>query len=163
MTPLSPHALACLDRTRSAVLNVLMAAGLGIAISGWLLRWHERRALFPGAHPQLRQGLIVGLFGVAVASYVVRRVMTRRGALHDPKQRAARFYRGHVLAAVLAALAVPLGLVYGWIDRPRLDTVGPFWVVTIALGLLALPRAYEMEGFDSDVADSVPGTSESNS
>jgi hypothetical protein len=52
-----------------------------------------------------------------------------------------------VLAASLAALAVPLGLLSGWIDRPRLDVVGPFWVVALALGFLALPRAHELEDF----------------
>ena len=32
--------------------------------------------------------------------------------------------------------------------RPRLGDVGPFWAVALVLGLLALPRADELEGFD---------------
>ena len=36
-----------------------------------------------------------------------------------------------------------------------IDAVGPFWVVALMLGLLALPRAYELEGLDA--TDSGPG------
>jgi hypothetical protein len=54
-----------------------------------------------------------------------------------------------VAAAAVGALAVPLGLVYGWTVRPRLDAVAPFWVAALALGFLALPRVHELEGFDA--------------
>lgn len=149
MTPPPPPTAAdgCLGRTRAAVLNVLVAAGMGIAVSGVLLRWHDRRALFR-AHESVGKGLMAALFGLAVASYTVRRLASGRGALRDPSRRGSRFYRGHVLAAALAALAVPLGLAYGWLVRPRLDAVAPFWVAALALGFLALPRGYELEGFD---------------
>ena len=41
--------MRCLERTRSPVLNVLVAVGLSIAVSGWLLRtraetWQPRPA-----------------------------------------------------------------------------------------------------------------------
>lgn len=146
MTP-PPTAAGCLERTRAAVANVLLAVGMGIAVSGLLLRWHDRRALFR-AHESVGQGLMAALLGLAVASYAVRRAAGGRGLSRDPARRASRFYRGHVLAASLAALAVPLGLAYGWLVRPRLDAVAPFWVAALALGFLALPRAYELEGFD---------------
>jgi hypothetical protein len=142
---------ACLARTRSAVLNVLVATGLGIAISGGLLRWRDRWALFRGPEA-VRRGLLATLLGLAVCSYVARRVLCGREALRDPTTRAERFFRGHVIAAAIAALAVPLGLVYGWLDRPRLDAVGPFWVAALALGFLALPRGHELEGFDEPMA-----------
>jgi hypothetical protein len=43
--------------------------------------------------------------------------------------------------------------VYGWIVRPRLDAVAPFWVAALALGFLALPRAAELDGFDAPMLD----------
>jgi hypothetical protein len=145
---LEPGALACLERTRSAVLNVLVAVGLGIAVSGLLLRWHDHQALFR-ASDAVRQALLGGLLVLAVVSYLCLRIGARRSRLCDPTRRGARFYRAHLLAAGVAALAIPLGLVYGWAVRPRLDAVAPFWVAALALGFLALPRAGELEGFDA--------------
>ena len=86
----------------------------------------------------------------AVSSYVVRRLVSGRGARWDRARRASRFYLGHVLAAALAALGVPLGLAYGWLVRPRLDAVGAFWIAALTLGFLALPRAHELDDFDRD-------------
>lgn len=146
MTPPTTAAV-CLERTRGAVVNVLMATGTGIAVSGWLLRWHDRLAVFR-APDSVGRGLMAALVALALASYTVRRVRGGRESLRDPASRESRFYRGHVQAAALAALAVPLGLAYGWLVRPRLDAVAPFWVAALALGLLALPRASELEGFD---------------
>jgi hypothetical protein len=131
----------------------MVADGAGIAVSGWLLRWHDRQAL-PRAAEGVGQALMGGLLVVAVASLVVRRTASRREA--------SGFYRGHVLAAALAALAVPLGLAYGWLVRPSLDAVAPFWVAALALGFLALPRAYELDGLDPDLDDPVHGPSEPN-
>jgi len=145
----------CLDRTRSAVLNVLVVTGTGIAFSGWLLRWRDRWAVFRSPD-SVGQGMLLGLIGLAVASHLARRLLSGRGALRDPARRGLRFYRGHVLAAALAALAVPLGLTYGWLVRPQLNAVGPFWVVALALGFLALPRAGELEGLDADEGDPPP-------
>jgi hypothetical protein len=134
---------ALLGRTRSTVANVLIASALGIAASGVLLRNRDR---FPvvrvGANG--RHGLTSGLVALAVASYVVHRTSTRRGP--------TRFYRRHVAAAALAALAVPLGLAHGWLVRPALEEVGAYWVVAIGFGLLAVPRAYELEGLGDDPA-----------
>ena len=46
---------------------------------------------------------------------------------------------------------MPLGLAYGWLVRPRLDAVGPFWVAALTLGFLALPRARQFEDLDLDL------------
>ena len=143
---------SCLERTRSAVLNVLIAVAVGIALSGLILRWRDRGAAMR-APEGLRQGLLACLFGLAVVSYATRRIGLAREALRNPDQRAGRFHRAHVLAAAIGALAVPLGLVYGWMVRPRLDAVSPFWVAALALGFLALPRAAELEGFDLPISE----------
>src|SRR3954451_22445400 len=133
MNDLGPAASACLGRTRSAVLNILVAVGVGIAASGLLLRWRDRGALFR-APDGIRQAMLGALLALVVASYLGRRILGRRSTLRDPARRAARFYRAHVVSAALGALAVPLGLVYGWMVRPRLDGVAPFWVAALALG-----------------------------
>jgi hypothetical protein len=157
-TALEPAAADCLERTRTAVLNVLVAAGTAIAISGWVLRWRDRW-MVERAPAAVGQALLSGLAAVAVLSYATRRALAGRGALRDPEARTARFWRGHVLSAGVAALAVPLGLAYGWFVRPRLDAVGPFWLAALALGALAFPRAAELEGFDRPM----PGPSEPES
>ncbi len=146
MTTAAPPSTAaeCLERTRSAVLNVLVITGSGIALSGGLLRWRDGWAWFR-APEGVGQGLVVALGLAAVSSYAVRRLMSGRKTKLDPARRASRFYLGHVLSAVLAALGVPLGLAYGWFLRPRLDAVGPFWIAALALGFLALPRAREID------------------
>jgi hypothetical protein len=143
----APAEAACLERTRSAVLNVLVAVGCGIAVSGLLVRWRDRWALERSSEATGR-ALLLGLAALVVLSYATRRALAGRAALRDPVHRASRFYLGHVLSATVAALAVPLGLAYGWLVRPRLDAVGPFWVAALALGSLAFPRAAELEGFD---------------
>ena len=152
MTSPPPNAAAgCIEQTRSAVLNVLIVTGTGIAVSGFLLRWRDLWAL-SRAPTWVGQGLMIGLLVVAVASFAVRRVVSGSGALRDP----ARFRRGHVLSAALASLGVPLGLAYGWFVRPRLDVVGPFWVIALTLGFLALPRAHRQ---NLDTEETGPGTS----
>jgi hypothetical protein len=152
MTPLEPTALACLERTRAAVANVLVLAALGIAGGGLLLRWRAGQAL-PRAPESVRQALEVALFGLIASSILVRRWVGSRSGLRDPSRRAARFSRAHLSSAAIGALAVPLGLVYGWTVRPRLDAVGPFWVAAVALGALAWPRATELEGFDAPMPE----------
>jgi hypothetical protein len=129
-----------LERTRSAVLNMLVASGVGIAASSLLLRWRDGRALATATDSQ-RRGLMAALFVVTVMSYVSRRVLVSRSRYGDPADRANRLYRAHMAVALIASLAVPLGLAYGWFVRPRLDAVAPFWVAALALGFLALPRA----------------------
>ena len=151
MTELEPAALACLERTRKAVLNILMAVGGGIAVSGLLLRWRDRSAL-SRASDGFRLAMLCGLFVVVIASYLCSRIGASRSSLRNPESRAARFFRAHVLAALVGALAIPLGLVFGWTIRPRLDAVAPFWVAALALGFLALPRAHELDGIRHPVA-----------
>jgi len=156
MTSLAPADQTCLERTRSAVVNVLVADAVGIAATGLVLRWRDRGALFR-VQDGVRQGMLGLLFALVVASYLCRRILARRSSLRDPARRCARFYRAHVLAAAVGALAVPLGFVYGWTVRPRLDGVGPFWVAALALGVLALPRSVALEGLDEPGA--APGAS----
>jgi hypothetical protein len=147
MSTLNPEVAACLDRTRSAVLNVLVVAGIGIALSGLALSRRDRGALLWPPLPAQR-GAHVALFGVIAASFLLRRAMAGRSALRDPDRRCDRFFWAHVVSAVVGALAIPLGFAYGWAIGPRLDAVAPFWVAALALGLLALPRAHELEGFE---------------
>jgi hypothetical protein len=148
--------VACLERTRSAVANVLVAAGVGVAVSWLLLRWRDGWAT-PAASETLRRSLLIALVILVVVSYAVRRVLAGRQALREPSVRARRFYLGHVVAAAVAALTVPLGLAFGWFVRPRLDAVAPFWVAALALGFLSLPRASELDGFDEPLPG--PGSS----
>lgn len=147
MSMLEPAEAACINRTRSAVLNVLVAVGFGIAASGLLLRNRESRNLAP-----VGRWLLAGLFMIAVMSYATRRVLARRIVLEAPESRAGRFFRAHVLSAAVAALAVPLGFVHGWLVRPNLQAVAPFWVVALTLGFLALPRAHELGGFSEPMS-----------
>jgi hypothetical protein len=150
MATLEPAAAACLERTRSHVLNTLVCIGIGIAASGLALRAHAQPL---AAHTLLRRGLTGGLLAIVVASYLSRRILARRVSLSNPAQRAQRFYRAHLVSAGIGALAIPLGLVYGWVIRPRLEEVLPFWVAALALGFLALPRTAELQDFDTPMPD----------
>lgn len=158
-----PAVAACLDRTRSAVLNVLVAVGAGIAASGLYLGRLDRGALLWPEQAAERVAH-AALFTVIAAGFVALRVFGSRSALRDPGRRATRFYRAHVAGAAIGALAVPLGLAYGWAIRPRLDGVAPFWVAALALGLLAWPRAAELDDFEEPMtptrADAPPVSSE---
>ncbi|MDR3638204.1 MAG: hypothetical protein P4L84_30650 [Isosphaeraceae bacterium] len=150
MTPLEPAAVACLERTRSAVLNVLVGVGLAIALSGFLLRQRDRWPAVRVAEP-VRRGMLGALLAIVVTSYGVRRVLGSRTALREPASRCARFHRAHMLSALVATVAIPLGLAYGWVSRPVLNEVAPFWVAALALGFLALPRASELDDFDAPI------------
>ncbi|AGA26667.1 hypothetical protein [Singulisphaera acidiphila] len=152
MIALEPAAEACLARTRSSVTNVLIAISGGIALSGLVLRWRDRAAIWR-APDELRQGLLAGLFLLLFSSYAVRRVGASRARLHDPQRRASRFYQAHLISAVIGSLAILLGLCYGWWVRPRLDAVSPFWVAALALGFLALPRADELRDFEDPIPE----------
>ena len=148
-----PAAEACLRRTRSAVLNVLIVVGAGIAASGLILGRRDRGALL-WPDRKIERGVYLALMGVFLFSLIVRRSIAARSALRDPAGRASRFYRGHVLSAWVGALAIPIGFGYGWAVRPRIDVLGPFWVAGLALGLLSLPRDSELEGFDEPMPGS---------
>lgn len=153
---LEAAAAVCLDRTRSAVLNVLVFVGAGIAVSGWALGRRDRGA-FLWDPDMARRVSIVVLLSLLVASRVVLRVGSGRPALRDPSGRARRFRRSHIASALVGAIAVPLGLAYGWAIKPRLEDISPFWVVALATGFLALPRSNELAGFDEPIPDEVPG------
>ncbi len=139
-------AAALIDRTRSAVLNVMIAAAAGVALSGWILRTRDRGATLWS--PDLtRRACYVALLALVLGSTVARRVLASRSALRDPATRAPRYFRAHVTSAALGALAVPLGLLYGFAIEPRLQAVTPFWVAALAIGVLSLPRTEALEGF----------------
>jgi hypothetical protein len=152
MVVLESPAVACLERTRAVVLDILVADGIGIAISGSLLRRADIGFLLRA--PDIVGQMLLGtLMALAISSYVWRRVWSGRAALRDPARRARRFYLGHVVAAAIGALAVPLGFAYGSLIDPELIGVGPFWVVALALGALALPRASDLTDFDDPMPE----------
>lgn len=136
-----------LERTRAAVMNVLVVAGLGIALSGFLLGRRERGTILVPPR-DIDRWAYGSLLGLCLLSLLVRRTLGARDRLRDPAHRDARFFRAHVLSAVLGALAIPMGLTYGWLIRPRLGGVGPFWVVALTLGILAFPRGQELADLD---------------
>ncbi|MBX6315268.1 MAG: hypothetical protein IRY99_20510 [Isosphaeraceae bacterium] len=145
-----------MERTRSAVLNVMLVAGVGIALSGLMLGRRDR-GLTDWPPAAARPWAYGALLVVVVASHLVRRLGASRSALRDPATRATRFIRAHVAAAVVALLAVPLGFAYGLAVEPELPAVLPFWVAALALGFLALPRDVELEGFDAPMANDPGG------
>jgi hypothetical protein len=142
---------ACFERTRAAVLNVLVAVGFMIAVSGAAIRAWPLERLPAGSQAAYRQ-IMTLLFVLGVASYATRRLLERQSARAEPSRRDKLFFWAHVLPAVVAALAVPLGLYCGWYVDPRLGAVSPFWVIPLALGFLALPRQRELENFEPSTA-----------
>lgn len=144
---------ACLDRTRSAVLNVLVVVGAGIAASGWVLGHHDPDVPIPWSLLTTRRASLVGLMGLIAGSYLILRVVAGRESLRDPRSRARRFFRGRVAASGVAALAIPLGFAHGWLLDPRLEALAPYWVAALGLGFLALPRGHELDDFDEPISD----------
>jgi hypothetical protein len=145
-------ATACLARTRSAVLNVLVVVGAMIAASGWVLGHHDPDAALPWGFRETRQALLIALAVLVALSYLILRVVAGRDRLRDPSQRASRFFRGRVASASVAALAVPLGFAHGWLLDPSIKALAPFWVAALGLGFLALPRGHELDDFDEPMA-----------
>jgi hypothetical protein len=88
---------------------------------------------------------LAALVVICVTSYATKRIMSQGVAHAQRARRESLFYWSHVLPALLAALAAPLGLVYGWWVDPGLQSVIPFWAAALALGSLAIPRARELE------------------
>ncbi len=159
---LEPAVVACLDRTRSAVLNVMVVAAAGIAVSGLVLRRRDRGALAWPLDDTRRLAYSL-LLVIVTASIALRRGLGRRSALNDPSRRCTRFFRAHVLAVTVGALAVPLGLAHGIAAEPSLQAVAPFWVAALALGALAFPRARELEDFDEPMISDDQRPSEAGS
>jgi hypothetical protein len=128
-------------------LNVLIAVGLIIAVSGGLLRFRtaDARLLVPG---YLQKALMVGLLVIGVTSYSTRRMLYERMRRAQAAPSESVFYWSHLIPAIIASLAGPLGFVYGWWIDSSVQSVIPFWVVAFALGSLALPRTGELEYFD---------------
>ena len=133
------------ERIRSHVLNVLVAVGLSIAVSGWLLR-NSRGNWQPRPAETLSNWLYAGLIALAAISYIARRILgTRAGRVAARRPpRSSLLLVARRTGCLIAALAVPLGLAYGWLVFPRLDAIIPFWAVAFALGFLSLPRRYEL-------------------
>jgi hypothetical protein len=145
--------VACLERTRSAVLNVLVFVGAGIAASGWVLGNHDPDAVLPWGFVKTRQVALGVLAGLVAVSYAILRIIAGREALRDPARRASRFFKGRVAASCISALAVPLGFAYGWFVDPLLGSIAPFWIAALALGFLALPRGPELDDFDEPMPE----------
>src|SRR5262245_59101951 len=116
---LADPAIACQERTRSAVLNLLVGVGLGIAVGGFVLGPRERGST-DWPRDSARRWFLGALMGTVALSFVTRRVGSLRSVLRDPDSRSPRFFWSHVAAAALGLLAVLLGLVYGYAVEPRL-------------------------------------------
>ena len=143
-----PSAVACLTRTRSAVLNVLVGVGAAIAASGWVLGRHDPDMALPWGSLKTRRAFMIALGALIALSYLVLRLVAGRESLRGPSTRASRFFKGRVAAASVAALSVPLGFAHGWFLDPRLEALAPYWVAALGLGFLALPRGHELDDFD---------------
>ncbi len=148
-----PATVACLERTRSDVLNVLVAVGAGIAASGWILGRHRPDGPPPWGMPRTQRLATLAVVAMVALGYLVLRVGSGRLALLDPATRASRFRGARVATAAVGALAVPLGFAYGWLADPRLEALAPYWVAALGLGFLALPRGHELDGFDEPIPD----------
>jgi hypothetical protein len=58
------------------------------------------------------------------------------------------------LPAAVIALAAPLGIAYGWWVSPRVNQgLLMFWLIPLALGLLFLPRSFELDAFHDPTQD----------
>jgi hypothetical protein len=101
----------------------------------------------------LSGSLYVALIALAALSYISRRVIGARAGRAEAGGRDRLFYWAHVGPALIAALAIPLGFVYGWLVAPRLDAVIPFWAVPFALGFLSLPRHSELLDLERSSSD----------
>ena len=151
-----PETVDCLVRTRSAVLNVLLFTGAGIAVSGYLLGRHGLGQPPLWGMSITRRGAMAGLLGLIVLAYLILRVGSGRELLRDPLTRAARFFRARVAVAIVGALSIPLGFLAGWSNDPRLEALAPFWIAALGLGFLAIPRGYELDDFAEPIASDPP-------
>lgn len=146
-----PQSEECLRRARERVLNILVAAALGITISGVILRNTPMGAL-PIRAARASQLAQLLLFGLVIASVRLRGRLPNRGE-ESSSSKANRFVAFRTASAVSAGLAVPLGLVYCWAINPDLWAIAPFWAVAIGFGLLAIPRSSQVESLGLDGPD----------
>ena len=130
------------------MLNVLVAVGMIVALSGFVLRSRAAGALFP-VPDRVNQGMFLGLGLIFALSTILRRVLGARARLRDPLTRGTRFYWGHVVPALVGAGAAVLGFAYGWLISPRLEAILPFWLAALVLGVLSYPRGRELDDFDT--------------
>ena len=136
-----------LERTRDAVMDVLLIDGLGIALSGWALA--RSGYSVTSFEPYIAQRFaFVPLVILVFASIATRRIWAGRWRLRDPARRAGRLLRAHVASALVGGLAIPLGHVFARDFLPTLRGAGPFWIVALAMGLLALPRDSAVAGLE---------------
>src|SRR4051794_10619551 len=91
-----PAATACLERTRSAVLNVLVVVGAGIAASGWILGRHDPDAALPWGPERTGRAFMAALLVLGGFAYLLLRVGSGREALREPAQRASKFFKAQV-------------------------------------------------------------------
>lgn len=149
-----PATVDWLARTRSAVLNVLVFVGAGIAVSGWGLRRRQpgQRAPWGWDVPLTHSDAMIVLVGLIALAYAILRVGSSRTFLRGPTTRGLRFFWSRVAAAMVAAAAIPLGFVAGWTNDPRLEVLAPFWIAALGLGFLALPRGFELDDFAEPMA-----------
>ena len=134
------------------MLNVLVAVGLTIAVSGWLLRGRPPDVAGQAGR-DVHQALTFGWLGLGVSEFPAEANHGPAHCAERPIRAASRGSSGLTFSRrSTAALIAPLGLLYGWLSDPRLEAIIPFWVVPMALGLLALPRASELDGFDRPIA-----------
>ena len=94
---LDPASRRCLERTRSAVLNLLVATGLFIAVSGGLLRWRTVHEAGIGSK-SLHEKLMIGLLALAILSFLSRRLLGRRVRLKDPGTRVRSGSSGRIFS-----------------------------------------------------------------
>lgn len=123
-----------LERTRTGVVNTLIAAAAGVAVSGYVLRGREILEAPPGGTLRAHRLAMLVLLGLVAVSYATLRAdRSGRGRLR-------------VIAAAVGALAVPLGLAHGWWVDPAPAALAPFWVAALGLGALAFPRGNAVAG-----------------
>ena len=153
---LDPASADCLERTRSAVMTLLVVDGLAIALSGLLLRGRGGGITLMEPAEAYRWSYLA-LLALMMIGSLVRVVGTTRWLLGDPGRRGRRFYWSHVASAAAGLPALGLGFAYGWAIRPSLSAVAPYWGVALVLGVLALPRVDELIGFDRPMTPRPPG------
>ncbi|GAC1306850.1 MAG: hypothetical protein NVSMB14_12700 [Isosphaeraceae bacterium] len=153
--PIKPIEITADDwkRTRGAVLNVLILASFGIAACGIALG--RRPIPAPSAATrQMGQQTYAGLIGIVLLGYAYRRMYGSASRLREIGG-LARFRSARIASAWIATLAVPLGFAHGFYVRPTLDGVAPFWVATLALGALAVPKNADLA--ETSLSDSRSG------